>query len=119
MKRSQETSPYYPLWPDVVAKDLFDITEGIKTKNFSQFGQAIEQNALAMHALMHTAAPPFSYYTSDTISTMKHIWQARNEGVEIYFTMDAGPNIKAFFLKKDICDIISIFKSISLVELTF
>jgi diphosphomevalonate decarboxylase len=119
MMRSQKTSPYYPLWPDLVKRNLVDITQGIKTKDFSRFGQALEQNALGMHALMHTATPPFSYYTVETVSTMKRIWQARNEGLEIYFTMDAGPNIKAFFLKNDTSKILSLFESIRLIELSF
>jgi len=117
MKLSQETSPYYPLWPDIVAKNMQDIQQGIRTKDFPRFGQAVEQNALAMHALMQTATPPFSYYTEHTVSIMKSIWQARKEGLGIYFTMDAGPNIKALFLKKDISKVISLFPSLSLVDL--
>lgn len=117
MKKSQTTSPFYPLWPTVVAKHLSEITEGILTQNFSLFGQAIEQNALSMHALMHTASPPFSYYTEETVSTMKNIWQERREGLEMYFTMDAGPNIKLLFLKKDREKVTSLFPSIVNVDL--
>lgn len=119
MKQSQETSPYYPLWPEVVAKNMSDIKTSIITKDFYLFGQAIEQNALSMHALIHTATPAFSYYTEETLSTMKKIWQARNEGVPIYFTMDAGPNIKAIFLKKDLKMISSLFPSLVVVDILF
>ena len=119
MKRSQETSPYYPLWPEVVVKNMSDIQTGITTKEFSLFGQATEQNALSMHALIHTATPSFSYYIEETLLTMKNIWQARNEGVEIYFTMDAGPNIKAIFLKRDLKKITSLFPSLVLVDIIF
>lgn len=115
MKRSQKTSPFYALWPTVVEKNMGELKEGILTKNFALFGQAIEQNALSMHALMHTATPPFSYYIEDTLSTIKKIWLSRKEGLDIYFTMDAGPNIKVLFLKKDRNVVTSLFPSMTVV----
>ena len=76
------------------------IKKGLQQNDFSLFGSAIEHNALTMHATMFTTTPPICYWQEGSISVMKRIWKAREEGVEIYFTMDAGPNLKLLFLKK-------------------
>lgn len=101
MRRSVETSPMYTLWPEQVAKDIASITQSINDRNFSHFGQTVERNALMMHASMLTASPPICYWREETVAAMNAVWQARREGVELYCTMDAGPNLKLLFLNKD------------------
>ena len=32
---------------------------------------------------------------------MHAVWEARADGLELYFTMDAGPNLKLLFLAAD------------------
>ncbi len=100
MRRTVKTSPIYELWPKRVEEDTAEIIAGIRNRDFSSFGQAVERNALTMHATMHTSWPPVCYWLEETLVAMKKIWKARENGVEVYFTMDAGPNIKVLFLQK-------------------
>jgi diphosphomevalonate decarboxylase len=101
MKITVETSPLYSSWPQTVANDLPRIKEAINSQNFHQLGQIAESNALAMHATMLASHPPILYFLPESIATMHHIWRLRNEGLPLYFTMDAGPNLKLLYLKKD------------------
>jgi diphosphomevalonate decarboxylase len=117
MKRSQMTSPLYQAWKDTVEKNLKEVFEGIKTRDFCRFGQAVEQNALAMHATMLTAVPVISFFKEKTIVIMNTVWQARKEGVFVFFTMDAGPNVKILFLEKDKCEIQKRFPNVSIISL--
>jgi diphosphomevalonate decarboxylase len=117
MKRTQETSPFYQAWPATVEKNLAETLEGINSHNFQKFGQAVEQNALAMHATMLTSSPAISFFKEGTVSVMHAIWQARSEGLSLYFTMDAGPNVKLLFLEKDRQVIQKKFPNISIVPL--
>lgn len=117
MKRSQETSPFYREWPNAVEKSLLDVLEGIKEKDFYRFGQAVEQNALAMHATMLTAIPAVSFFKEKTIAVMNAVWKAREEGLAVFFTMDAGPNVKILFLKKDEQEVKKRFPSVSTIRL--
>jgi diphosphomevalonate decarboxylase len=100
MRRTVETSPVYELWSKRVEEDMAEIIAGVRNRDFSLFGRAVERNALTMHATMHTSWPPVCYWLEETVVAMKKIWKARENGVEVYFTMDAGPNIKLLFLEK-------------------
>jgi len=101
MEQTVKTSPLYQMWPQQVERNLHEIEQAVRSKNFSLFGRAVEQNALCMHATMLASAPPICYWQEGSLQTMRAIWRARNDGLEVYFTMDAGPNVKLFFLQKD------------------
>ena len=47
---------------------------------------------------------------------MQKVWQAREDGLEIYFTMDAGPNLKLLFLKKDQASVKNLFPKVQIVN---
>jgi diphosphomevalonate decarboxylase len=101
MQKTVETSPLYQSWPIKVAKDLIAIKKAIQHKDFTLFGKTAEQNALAMHAAMEHAKPPIIYTQARTKAAIKKIQQIRKSGLQIYFTQDAGPNLKLLFLAKD------------------
>jgi diphosphomevalonate decarboxylase len=100
MLRCQKTSCYYPAWPDKVDRDLKTLKQAIQSKDFESLAETSENNALAMHALMFTAMPPISYWTPATQEVMQKVWWLRQEGLPVYFTQDAGPNIKLLFEEK-------------------
>ncbi|MDX2422308.1 MAG: diphosphomevalonate decarboxylase [Amphritea sp.] len=97
MNRTVETAHLYQSWPLQAAADLERLHQAIADKNFTKLGETAEQNALSMHATMIAAWPPLLYWQPDSVAAMQRIWQARAEGVEVYFTMDAGPNLKLLF----------------------
>ncbi len=101
MQRTVETSPLYQSWPEKATGDLEQIKTAIREKDFDLLGRTAESNALAMHATMMAAWPPVLYWRPESIVVMQEIWRLRLEGVPIYFTMDAGPNVKILFLSKD------------------
>jgi diphosphomevalonate decarboxylase len=117
MRLSVQTSPVYALWPAQVRNDMVAITTAIHERNFQAFGQAVEKNALMMHATMLTSTPPVCYWLEETVASMNVIFQARKRGVEVYFTMDAGPNIKLLFLKHDAQSVLELFPKARLVDL--
>lgn len=101
MKRTVATSALYAAWPQKVNKDLLSLRKAIAQKDFSLLGRTTESNALAMHATMLTAWPPLMYSSPETIQLIQKIWKLREKELEIYFTQDAGPNIKLLFLARD------------------
>lgn len=64
-----------------------------------------------MHATLLTAQPPISYYLPETIAAMQRVWRLRAQGVSVYFTQDAGPNLKLLFLSKDEKSLKKIFQT--------
>ncbi|WP_372599126.1 diphosphomevalonate decarboxylase [Amphritea sp.] len=97
MNRTVETSHLYQSWPLQAAADLERLHQAIAEQDFTRLGETSEQNALSMHATMIASWPPLLYWQPDSVAAMQTIWQARAEGVDVYFTMDAGPNLKLLF----------------------
>lgn len=97
MKRTRRTSSLYEAWPVKVAHDLVVLKEAIENRDFELLGQTAESNALAMHATMLAAWPPVLYWHPQTVAAMHDIWTLRENGLPLYFTIDAGPNIKLIY----------------------
>lgn len=97
MQQSVTTSPYYRVWPEVVAHDMVAIKEAIKAADIDAIGKIAESNALRMHALTLSADPGFTYFDSDTLKAMRAVQALRDRGINCYYTMDAGPNVKVIY----------------------
>ena len=97
MTRTVETCPLYPAWPDFADANLQAQLEAIKAQDMEKLGTLAEHNALTMHATMIATQPPVLYWTSESVAAMHQLWQLRREGLPVWFTMDAGPNLKLLF----------------------
>ena len=91
MNRTVETSALYKSWPEQVAADLATLRSAIKHRDFLLLGQTAERNALAMHATMLAAWPPLIYLQPETVGQIHRVQQLRQNGLEVYLTIDAGP----------------------------
>jgi diphosphomevalonate decarboxylase len=100
MNRTIETSKLYASWPAQANSDIIRLEKAIADKEFNDLGQCAEKNAMSMHATMMSAWPPLVYWLPESLAVMHKVWQLREAGVEVYFTMDAGPNLKLLFEKK-------------------
>ena len=65
----------------------------ILARDFSALAEVIEQDALAMHAVMMTGAPSLLYWRPATLAVMQAIRAWRADGLAVAFTIDAGPNV--------------------------
>jgi len=101
MQRTVETSMLYANWPNKAAQDMKLLHQALQEKNFSLLGETAESNALNMHSTMLSSWPPVCYFLPETIAAMQQIWSLRRDGIEVYFTQDAGPNLKLLLHKKD------------------
>ncbi len=101
MQRTVNSSVLYANWPKKVSQDLAIIKQALQVKNFALLSGTAESNALTMHATMLGSWPPICYFLPETIAAMHQVWALRREGLELYFTEDAGPNLKLLFLEKD------------------
>jgi len=101
MNRTVETSELYKSWPAQAAADFETIRAAIDAQNFTTLGKTAERNALSMHATMMAAWPPLIYLQPETIEQIRKVQRVRADGLEVYLTIDAGPNIKLLFLEED------------------
>ncbi len=117
MKQTTTASPLYQAWPGKVAEDLPRLRTAIEQQDFQQLGETAESNALSMHATMIAAQPPVLYWLPESVGWMHRIWNARREGLPVYFTMDAGPNLKLLFLKEDESIVMRFAPDLTVVDL--
>lgn len=116
MNRTRETSELYEVWSKQAACDYDELRTAIAVEDFPMLGKTAENNALAMHATMMAAWPPLCYWKPQTLTLMNKVWAAREDGLDLYFTIDAGPNLKLLFLKENQAAIRKLFPKVQVVQ---
>jgi diphosphomevalonate decarboxylase len=101
MAQTVETCPYYENWLKTINQDLEIVRKGILDRDFTSVGSRAEHNCLKMHALMMTTSPAIIYWRPETLKIIQNILNWREGGLECYFTIDAGPQVKIICLEKD------------------
>ncbi|MFH0907504.1 MAG: diphosphomevalonate decarboxylase [bacterium] len=114
MNRTRRTSALYESWPIKVSHDMALIKEAIRDGHFKLLGKVAESNALAMHATAISAWPPILFWLPESVAVMRRIWEQRDGGLDAYFTMDAGPNVKLLFLAMDTARVEAAFHGIEI-----
>jgi diphosphomevalonate decarboxylase len=100
MGHTSKTSPFYKSWVNQAKVDYKLMLKAIERMDFSQIGEIAETNALSMHACMIGSRPPLIYWNPATLELIKSTSLWRKQGLETYFTIDAGPNV-IFLGKRD------------------
>jgi diphosphomevalonate decarboxylase len=101
MEISRKTSPFYSRWVDQQAEDLALARAAIGARDFEMLAEVSEHNCLKMHSVMWASRPPIMYWNSATIECMQIVRELRSQGVPVFFTIDAGPQLKAVCLPED------------------
>lgn len=109
MNHTVASSPLYANWANTAEADLCLIEQAIATQDFHLLGQSAENNALAMHATMMAARPALIYLQAESFRQIARIQALRKEGLPVYFTADAGPNLKLLYLAEHQAEIESAF----------
>lgn len=105
MIRSEATSPFYSSWLENQDDDLCVAREAVNDRNFAQLGAVAEHNCLKMHSVMWSSSPPIVYWNSATLSCMETIRSLQTDGVPVFFTIDAGPQVKAICLPEAVATV--------------
>lgn len=95
MNRTMATSPYYPAWVASVPADLERARQAIAARDFDELAAVSEHSALKMHASALAAQPGLLYWNPATVACIERIRDLRDQGVGVFFTIDAGPQVKA------------------------
>ncbi len=98
MNRTVSTSWLYPRWEAQAQHDFDALRNAIVARDFERLGEVAEHNAMSMHATMISSWPPIVYWQPESVAAMHAVWALRERGIPVYFTMDAGPNVKVLFL---------------------
>ena len=86
-------SPFNDIRIQRSAEQVLEMRQAILEHGFSTVGKIAEDNCKYMHAVMMTSEPPLFYWNPDTLRIIKKVMNLRQQGLETYFTIDAGPNV--------------------------
>ncbi|MBU1326599.1 diphosphomevalonate decarboxylase [Patescibacteria group bacterium] len=110
------TSPLWRVRLRALPQRILRIKEALKTKNFVLLGRIIEEDCLEMHRGMQTQDPPLFYWNDKTRKIMEAVYNWRKDGLAVYFTIDAGPNVHIICEGKDEQRVTGLAKTIKGVE---
>lgn len=98
MNHTMRTSPYYPAWVKTIDGDLEAARAAIAARDFDALAGVAEHSALKMHASMLAARPGLIYWNPATVACIHAVRALRSGGAGVFFTVDAGPQVKAVCL---------------------
>ena len=98
MRASAATSPFYRSWIERQPDDLAHARRAVHERDFAALAEVAEHNCLKMHSLTWTSRPAVVYWNAATVAAMETVLRMRRDGVPVFFTMDAGPQVKAICL---------------------
>jgi diphosphomevalonate decarboxylase len=98
MNLSAETSPFYSSWVEYQDHDLHEARGAVAARDFAALAKVSEHNCLKMHSVMWGSRPPVVYWNNATLACMETVRALQADGVPVFFTIDAGPQVKAVCL---------------------
>lgn len=72
----------------------------ILTRDFASFADVVEEDSNLMHAVMMTSRPPLFYWLPPTLAIMESVRNWRADGVQVCYTLDAGPNVHCICVRE-------------------
>lgn len=88
----------------------------INEKNFKEFGEFIEAEALELHAIYMTQTPSLIYLTPKSLMVIKMCKKWRSEGLPVYFTVNTGQDVHLIVEKENVEKLQNKLKEISEVK---
>lgn len=111
-----KTSPFWRERISGIPKKMIAIKTALQEKNFRVLGEIMEEDCLNMHRVMQTQEPPVYYWNDVTKSIMDAVVKWRKQGLPVYFTIDAGPNVHLICEAKDEVAVVKNVQTIAGVE---
>jgi diphosphomevalonate decarboxylase len=101
MGETASSSPFYPAWVATAEDDLAGARAAIAARDFERLGELTEYSCLKLHSIMLTTRPALLYWNAATVAAIHAVRDLRGSGIPVYFTIDAGPQLKALCLPED------------------
>lgn len=110
------TSPFLSQRLKIIPSRIERILNACKNKNLTMLGEVIEEDCLDMHHVMQTQIPALNYWNNTTVLVMEEVKRLRSLNVDVYFTVDAGPNVHCIYEGKDESKVLEALQKIQGIE---
>ena len=113
-------SPFWQTRRQTISSRLAEIRLALLKRDFHRFGRQVEAEALEMHAIMQTSAHEkggswmsgIFYMAPDTLRLINAVQRWRQDGMDVYFTLDAGPTMHLLCLEDQVEDVLQAVNSL-------
>ncbi len=103
-------SPFFEARLATLPERLKKVREAIITRDFATFGRETEMEAISFHTIAMTSpiqnaagwASGAYYWLPESLEIMLAVQNWRQQGLPVYFTLDAGPTVHLLCLEKDV-----------------
>lgn len=96
---TSRTSPYYSQWIAYNNALVVDALQAISKKDIEKLGVLMRRSYTAMHASSIAAVPSIRYWKAASIGILDVLDSLREQGIPVWETMDAGPQVKIVTLE--------------------
>ena len=112
MRLSQRTSAFFDAWTRTTAEGLAPMREAIMQRDFAALAEQAEASCLMMHAVMLSSRPGLMYWNPSTLACLHQVRDLRSSGVPVFFTVDAGPQVKAICQPQAVPDVVAALNTV-------
>ena len=104
-------SPFFNCRLATLDERLNIVRSAILEKDFEAFGRETEKEAISFHSIAMTSpyqqsgngwASGVYYWLPESLELILAVQTWRNNGIQVYFTLDAGPTIHLICMRKDL-----------------
>lgn len=93
--RRAQSSPRFAGRLEELEGRLEVVRAAIENRDIELLGETMEAEAIDLHHVAMSSRPPIYYWKPGTLAVLWSIRSLRSEGVPVYATIDAGPNVHA------------------------
>ncbi|MAV25966.1 MAG: diphosphomevalonate decarboxylase [Gammaproteobacteria bacterium] len=101
MRRTADSSPFYQSWVDRHPADMAEALRSIEASDFDGLANVSVRSCLNMHATIMGSSPPIFYWNPGTLVVVQTVERWREEGRRVFYTIDAGPQVKVVCHRDD------------------
>lgn len=112
MNSTAETSPFYPAWVADAPQLLNEARRALAARDLEAFGQAARKSYQRMFGTMLGADPPLIYWKPASLSLIRAAEDLRRQGLSVWETMDAGPQVKFLCTERDVPAVVEAIRQV-------
>lgn len=88
-----DTSPFNKTRVELAKQSLVTIRQAIIERDWTVLGEETEREAIRLHVIAMTSQPAIFYWNPVTLEIIQAVIEWRQNGLEAYYTIDAGANV--------------------------
>ncbi len=95
-------SPFFAARQEYLVSQTARLKDALERKDFSTFGECLEQETINFQSVIMTSQPAIYYWNPTTMAIILFVQQLREQGLAVYFSIDAGPNVHLIVEQKNV-----------------